>query len=142
MVIISTSTERSLLMSKIGAKDTKPELAVRKTLHSFGIRYRLHYKTLPGTPDLVLPKYKTVIFVNGCFWHSHNCPKGTSRPKTNKEFWENKISNNVKRDTMTKKVLTGLGWKVVTIWECQTKDLSSLQKTLLNLLPKKDSILR
>jgi DNA mismatch endonuclease (patch repair protein) len=122
-------------MSRIGGKNTKPELLVRKLLHSLGYRFRLHRKDLPGKPDLVLPKFNIVLFVHGCFWHSHDCPKGTKRPQTNIDFWENKISNNIKRDATVNDALIESGWKVVVIWECQTKNPNSLKERLLGLLP-------
>ena len=84
---------------------------------------------------MVLPKHNVAVFVHGCFWHSHDCPKGTKRPKTNKEFWENKISNNIKRDAAVTLALNKLGWKVIIIWECQTKNMKFLKESLLNLLP-------
>lgn len=112
---------RSYNMSKIKSKDTKPELLVRKYLFSKGFRYRLHNKKLPGTPDLVLPKYKTAIFINGCFWHGHNNCKYFVIPKTRTEWWLEKISRNIERDTENKKILTELGWKIMEIWECELK---------------------
>ena len=112
--------QRSRNMSRIRHKDTKPELLVRKFLHSKGFRYRLHDKKLPGKPDLVLPKYKTCIFVNGCFWHKpldKRC--GNCRlPKTNKNFWKKKFSGNLKRDASNIEAIKNLGWKPVLIWEC------------------------
>ena len=94
---IFSQTKRSDIMSKISSKDTKPEILVRKFLFSKGFRYRINVKTLPGKPDIVLPKYKTIIFVNGCFWHGHNCKKG-KLPSSNTDFWKEKISNNKSRD--------------------------------------------
>lgn len=108
-------------MSKISGKETKLEILVRKYLFSKGFRYRKNVKKLPGTPDIVLPKYKTVIFVNGCFWHGHNCPAG-KLPETRKEFWGNKISGNIERDKKEQEQLKQLGWKVIVIWQCELKN--------------------
>lgn len=106
------------MMSGIRGKDTKPEMIVRKALHRAGYRYRLHVKDLPGKPDIVLPKYKTVIFVHGCFWHRHDCEK-FKWPKTRPEFWREKIEGNVERDRETVSDLEKLGWKVLLVWECE-----------------------
>jgi len=121
-------------MSQIKSKDTKPELIVRKYLFANGFRYRLHVKDLPGKPDIVLPKYKTVIFVNGCFWHGHEGCIEASKPKTNSEFWENKIQKNIKRDRNNIKLIENLGWKVIIIWECELKNDLDLNKKLLEKL--------
>lgn len=112
---------RSKNMAAIKGKDTKPEIAVRKLLHSLGYRYRLHRKDLPGKPDIVLPKYKTVIFVHGCFWHQHNGCKYNTKPKSNKQFWLSKLRKNVERDKKQYTALKKLGYKVLTIWECDVK---------------------
>lgn len=112
---------RSYNMSCIKGKNTKPEEVVRKFLFSKGFRYRKNDKRLPGTPDIVLPKYKTVIFVNGCFWHGHEGCKYFVWPKSNKEFWENKINTNIARDNEKIKQLEELGWRVIIVWECQIK---------------------
>jgi len=116
-----TPTQRKYNMSRVKAKNTKPEILVRKLLHRLGYRFRLHRKDLPGKPDIVLPKYRTIIFVNGCFWHGHNCPKG-KLPETNTRFWEEKITTNQKRDQLNREKLEGEGWAVLTIWECQIKE--------------------
>lgn len=108
-------------MSKIKGKDTKPELFVRKFLHKNGFRYRLHVKDLPGKPDIVLPKYKTVIFVHGCFWHGHENCKYYVVPKTRTEWWLNKINGNVLSGVKNQKLLIGQGWKVIEIWQCELK---------------------
>ena len=112
---------RSYNMSRIKGKNTKPEEIVRKYLFSKGFRYRKNDKKLPGTPDIVLPKYKTVIFVNGCFWHGHKGCRYATRPKTNEEFWEAKIARNRHRDEVTEAHLEALGWTVITIWECELR---------------------
>lgn len=108
-------------MSKIKSKDTKPEMLVRRFLFSQGFRFRLHRKDLPGNPDIVLPKYKTVIFINGCFWHGHKDCKFATIPETNRDFWLNKISGNVIRDNEYVEKLSQLGWKVIVIWQCELK---------------------
>ena len=118
-------------MSLIRSKNTKPELFVRSFLHKKGFRFRLHQKNLPGNPDIVLKKYKTIININGCFWHHHKC--GNYKiPKTNRKFWLQKLRNNKKRDKLNDKKLYKLGWKVYKIWECQltTKHLDKVQKKL------------
>ncbi len=112
---------RSYNMSCIKGKNTKPEEIVRKYLFSHGLRYRKNDKKLPGTPDIVLPKYKTVIFVNGCFWHGHENCRYFVVPKTNTEFWTNKIETNRQRDNRKINDLKRLGWNVIVIWECQLK---------------------
>ena len=108
-------------MSHISGKNTKPEIVIRKIVHSLGYRFRLHKKDLPGKPDLVFPKYKKVIFVNGCFWHHHkNCPRATL-PATNKKFWKEKIEGNVKKDKSDYRQLRRLGWGYLVIWQCHIK---------------------
>lgn len=118
-------------MRLVKSKNTKPEILVRKFLHSKGFRFRLHKKMLPGNPDIVLPKYSTVIFVNGCFWHGHDC-NIYGEPKKNFEFWNQKIKNNVIRDQKNIRQLLSLGWKVIIIWECELKS-SSRNNTFDNL---------
>lgn len=119
-------------MSLIAGKNTKPEVMVRKILFSLGYRYRLHVSKLPGKPDIVLGKQKTAIFINGCFWHKHNCGKNV-KPSTNIKFWKNKLDENVERQKQNIKELKNLGWKPIIIWECQTKK----QNRLINLLHKR-----
>ena len=136
-------------MSKIRSKDTIPELALRKALFARGFRYRVNDKQLPGKPDIVLPKYKTVIFIHGCFWHSHEGCKYAYTPKTNTEFWVNKITSNAERDKINLQKLTTLGWNVLTVWECEIRhtrkhDLTPLidriVAVLLAQVPKKISM--
>ena len=127
------SEQRSRNMSAIKSKNTKPEIAVRKLLHSMGYRFRLHRKDLPGSPDIVLPKYKTVIFVHGCFWHRHENCKYASTPKTRKEFWENKFKSNLKRDAEVQEKIKNIGWQSVVIWECEIKNKSKLKNIFNNL---------
>ena len=132
-VLHNLSEQRSRNMSAIKSKNTKPEIAVRKLLHSMGYRFRLHRKDLPGSPDIVLPKYKTVIFVHGCFWHRHENCKYASTPKTRKEFWEKKFRENINRDNLNQANLSLRGWKIIIIWECQLK--GDKKKFMRDLLP-------
>ena len=115
-----TREVRHINMSHIHSKNTKPEEKVRKYLFSRGLRYRKNVKKLPGCPDIVFPKYKTVVFVNGCFWHHHDCGRFVW-PSSNEKYCHNKISRNVERDEANKRLLTGKGWRVLVIWECQLK---------------------
>lgn len=121
MADVMTPEQRSRCMAAIKGKDTKPELIVRKYLFSRGLRFRVQVRKLPGTPDIVLPKYKTVIFVNGCFWHGHDGCKYFRLPKSNVDFWKTKITRNIERDAETEAELIKLGWKVISIWECEIK---------------------
>lgn len=121
-------------MSHIKGSNTKPEILVRKFLFSKGLRYRLHDRKLPGTPDIKLTKYKTVIFINGCFWHGHQSCKSYRMPKSNVEFWNSKIERNSKRDIETKKNLNKLGWSIIVIWQCQLK--KNIREKTLMLLQK------
>ena len=132
-VIHKVSEQRSRNMSAIKSKNTKPEIAVRKLLHSMGFRFRLHRKDLPGSPDIVLPKYKTVIFVHGCFWHRHENCKYASNPKTRKEFWESKFKANVKRDFEIQEKIKNIGWQSVVIWECELTKIQYLKDTFLDI---------
>lgn len=109
--------KRSDVMSRVGSKDTKPELLIRKSLHALGFRYRLHVKDLPGKPDLVFPRYKSVIQINGCFWHGHSCPR-CRMPNSNTEYWNRKVARNMERDVLNRRLLLDEGWRVLTIWEC------------------------
>jgi DNA mismatch endonuclease (patch repair protein) len=129
---VFTKKHRSEIMAKITDKDTKPELVVRKLLHRMGLRFRLHVKELPGKPDIVLPKWKTVIFVHGCFWHGHDCKRGSAkrRPKSNAAYWNPKIDGNVERDAKRAMALSNLGWRCAAVWDCETSDLEHLEKRL------------
>jgi len=125
-----TPERRSWNMSRIRGRDTAPERAVRSLLHRMGYRFRLHSRSLPGSPDLVLPRYRTVILVNGCFWHQHRgCPFAYV-PKTRVEFWKEKLRKNEERDRRTVRELCDLGWRVLTVWECETRELDGLAKRL------------
>jgi len=139
---IKTKESRSYNMSRIAGKDTKPEELVRKYLFSKGFRYRKNVRKLPGTPDLVLPKYRTVIFVNGCFWHGHEGCKYFVWPKSNAEFWRQKIETNISRDQRKEVQLRDMGWNVMIVWECELRSpkrqeaLERLEKELYQLLKK------
>ncbi len=125
-----TTKERSLLMGKISSRNTKPELIIRKLLFLKGYGYRLHYKMLPGSPDLALTKHKVAIFVNGCFWHYHGCHI-SHLPKTNSPYWFNKIKRNLLRDKENVRSLLSLGWKVLIIWECSVSGKVKLNEEQL-----------
>lgn len=117
-------------MARVGSKNTKPEMLVRSVLHRLGYRFRLHRGGLPGRPDIVLPKYKTAIFVHGCFWHRHpDCSKA-STPKTRVDFWQDKFDANVARDRRNEDALRSDGWQVVIVWECETKKVEALADRL------------
>jgi DNA mismatch endonuclease, patch repair protein len=124
-----TAEKRSWNMSRIKGKNTAPERIVRSKLHKLGYRFRLHPKHLPGKPDLVMPKYRMIVFVNGCFWHRHHC-KYAYTPKTRKDFWEEKFKKNIERDQAVLAKLKSLGWNVLTIWECETFDDITLQNRI------------
>ena len=126
---------RSYNMSRIKSKNTKPEEMVRKYLFSHGFRYRKNDRRLPGTPDIVLPKYKITIFINGCFWHGHNSCRYFVIPKSNTEFWTNKINKNIERDAINFKKLKDLGWNIITIWECELRK-DNCEDTLQALVNK------
>ena len=119
MVDFLTPAQRSERMSRIRGKDSQPELALRRVLHRLGLRYRLHAKELPGKPDLVFPRYKTVVFVHGCFWHRHEGCKIATTPKSNTPFWVEKFDKNVVRDSRVATTLRDLGWHVFVVWECE-----------------------
>jgi len=141
MADVHSKETRSYNMSKIRSKDTKPELLVRKFLHSQGFRYRLHVKQLPGKPDLVLPKYKTVILIHGCFWHSHEGCHLSSIPKSNTEYWIPKLNRNTLRDHVNEKELTERGWYVVKLWECDLKKNKieeTFERLLLSIVPSEN----
>ena len=125
-----TPSQRHKCMSSIRGKHTKPEILVRKGLHARGFRFRLHNKKLPGSPDIVLPKYGVVIMVNGCFWHGHKGCRYASKPKSNVEFWETKIARNRHRDEVTAAHLEALDWTVITVWECELHKNAGLNARL------------
>ena len=133
MADVHDKKTRSFNMSQIKSKNTKPELLVRKFLFANGFRYKLHDKNLPGKPDIVLPKYKTVIFVHGCFWHGHKNCKYYVVPKTRTEWWLNKINRNIANDLKSVKLLKKAGWKIINIWECKLKS-GKIEKALYKIL--------
>lgn len=123
-----TPEQRSRTMRAVRSRDTKPELTVRRFLHTAGLRYILHDRRLPGSPDLVFPKYRTVVFVHGCFWHQHaNCP-AASRPRSNTEYWSRKLTGNVERDARNRNSLEASGWRVLVIWECEIRERDALDR--------------
>ncbi len=141
MVDIISEERRSWNMSRIRGKDTKPEIIVRSMLHGMGYRFRLHRKDLPGKPDIVLPKYNTVIFVHGCFWHRHKGCKYAYTPKSRIDFWNSKFDETVARDKRNRKQLEANGWNVKIIWECETKDTNRLRNIINKFLQEINSIL-
>ena len=127
-------TKRSAVMRRVKAKDTTPELKVRRALTALGARYRLHRADLPGKPDIVIPGRRLAIFVHGCFWHGHDCARGSRVPKDNRDYWVGKVARNRARDEMTQAALVTLGWRVEKIWECDLKDAGRLDIRLRALL--------
>lgn len=128
-----SKAQRSRNMASVRTRDTTPELTVRRVLHAEGFRFRLHRADLPGKPDIVLPKYRVIVFVHGCFWHAHTCRRGAA-PLSNTEFWERKRQANVLRDQKQRSQLSALGWRVLTVWECETRDRERLRASLRNFL--------
>jgi len=128
------SEARSRIMRAVKSQDTAPEMIVRRMAHAMGKRYRLHRNDLPGKPDLTFPRLRKIIFVHGCFWHGHDCKRGARQPKTNAAYWIKKISRNKERDAQTQETLRALGWDVLVIWECQTKERDQLQALLQTFL--------
>ncbi|WP_206455449.1 very short patch repair endonuclease [Aurantimonas marina] len=116
-----STDRRSWLMSRVSSKDTAPEIRVRSAAHRRGLRFRIHRRDLPGSPDLVFPKRRLAIFVHGCFWHRHPGCRKASTPKSNIAFWQKKFAQNIERDELSRRKLQSLGWQVLTIWECETK---------------------
>lgn len=129
-----SAEKRSWLMSCIRGKNTKPEMKVRKLAHAMGFRFRLYRREMPGTPDLVFPKMRVVIFVHGCFWHRHPGCSKASTPKSNTDFWSQKFKRNVERDAVNYALLEEAGWKVAVIWECETRDQLLLESKLRLIL--------
>jgi DNA mismatch endonuclease, patch repair protein len=125
-----SSKRRSWNMSRIRGKDTKPELVVRSLLHRMGFRYRLHVRTLPCCPDIVLSRWRSIVLVHGCFWHRHRGCNLAYTPKTRGEFWKKKFRDNVRRDRNGQNALLKLGWRVLIVWECEIQDIANLQRKL------------
>lgn len=130
MVDTLSPEQRSRAMARVRASNTTPELRVRRALHRRGFRFRLHVRTLPGNPDIVLPRFSVIIFVHGCFWHSHRCAAGKAAPKSRLDYWLPKLEGNKRRDRKAVRALRRRGWTVITIWECQTKDDRRLQRSI------------
>lgn len=128
---------RSAIMRAVKSTNTTPEKAVRSLAHRLGYRFRLHRKDLPGTPDLVFPSVRKAIFVNGCFWHGHDCKRGARAPKTNAAYWLQKIARNRRRDEEARQALAALGWSVLTVWECEISDGEALAARLRSFLGAK-----
>jgi DNA mismatch endonuclease (patch repair protein) len=129
-----TPAERSAVMRRVKSKGTSAELRVRKALTAMGLRYRLHRKELPGSPDLVFPGRKLALFVHGCFWHGHDCKRGARAPKANADYWSAKIARNVARDARNLEALAVLGWRGEVVWECELKDEAGLKTRLEGLI--------
>lgn len=126
--------DRKRTMRSVRDKGTKPELAVRRLAFRLGFRYRLNRKDLPGKPDLVFTKLRKVIFVHGCFWHGHDCKSGVNRPKTNIDYWDNKLRRNRERDLLHYQQLSDLSWRYLVVWECELRDLPAIEAKLLAFL--------
>jgi DNA mismatch endonuclease, patch repair protein len=134
MVDVFTKRKRSWIMGRVKGRDTKPEMLVRSLIHRMGFRFRVHRRDLPGNPDIVLPRHRKVIFVHGCFWHGHRgCPR-SKRPTTNRPFWNRKLDGNLARDKRFRAELSRLGWKVLVIWQCETKVSDIVRKRLERFL--------
>lgn len=134
MTDIFDSRKRSELMRRVRSSNTGPELRVRRLLHAMGYRFRLHPANLPGKPDIVLPRYRTVIFVNGCFWHGHRNCGAAKRPQTNVDFWNEKLDGNIARDKRKVRQLRQSGWKVIVVWECEVSRWNTIPATLAGSL--------
>lgn len=133
---VHTPQQRSFNMSRIRYRDTRPEMLVRSLIHGLGYRYRLHKSDLPGKPDVVLVRYKKIIDVYGCFFHMHNCKYGNVTPATNTEFWQTKRLSNVERDRRNQKSLRQKGWRLMIVWECETRNFDLLKKKVVTFLQK------
>jgi len=131
---VLTKEQRSYCMSRIRKTDTTPELTVRRIVHGMGYRFRLYRRDLPGCPDIVLPRHQKVIFVHGCWWHRHNCRLGRRKPKSRKSYWLPKLKGNKNRHKNNCLLLRKQGWKVLTVWECWTRDVEKLEKRLRDFL--------
>ena len=126
--------KRSWIMSRVRGRDTKPEILVRSFVHRMGFRFRIHRRDLPGNPDIVLPRHGKVIFVHGCFWHGHRgCPR-SKRPTTNEEFWNKKLDGNIKRDRRFRRAVSRMGWRVLVVWECETRKPDKVLRKLERFL--------
>ncbi|MDP3492805.1 MAG: DNA mismatch endonuclease Vsr [Hyphomonadaceae bacterium] len=131
--------QRSAVMRAVKSRDTAPEMKVRRAAHALGLRFRLHRSDLPGKPDLVFPAKRTALFVHGCFWHGHDCPRGARMPQNNRDYWQAKISRNMARDKASLAALKKLGWTPRVIWECQTRDDAALSRLISRQVGKRAS---
>jgi DNA mismatch endonuclease (patch repair protein) len=134
---VFSKDKRSQIMSRVGGKNTKPELIVRSLLHRMGYRFRIHRTDLPGNPDVSLPRHKKIIFVHGCFWHGHAECSRAKRPSTNQEFWQKKLDKNIERDRQNRDKLEALGWSILVIWQCEVKDLERVEQKIESFMRKK-----
>ena len=134
MTDVFDAEKRSAVMARVKGRDTTPERTLRRLLTGLGARYRLHRKDLPGSPDIVLPGRRLVVFAHGCFWHGHDCPRGARTPKANRDYWLAKVARNRARDAAVVQVLAAAGWRVETVWECEMKDETALKARLAALL--------
>lgn len=126
--------KRSEIMRRVKSGDTKPEMRVRKMLYAMGYRYRLHRRALPGCPDIVLPRHRKIIMVHGCFWHGHDCPAGRKTPKSNREYWSEKLARNCLRDADNLAKLKSMGWKVLIMWECELRDEEAARRKMAEFM--------
>jgi len=134
MTDVFDAAKRSAVMARVKSRDTQPEKRVRRILTDLGVRYRLHRKDLPGSPDLAMAGRRLAIFVHGCFWHGHDCPRGARVPKANRDYWLAKLGRNTARDARNRADLAAAGWRVETVWECEMKDETALRTRLAALL--------
>ncbi len=134
MTDVMDSARRSELMARIRSSDTSPELAVRRIAHRMGLRFRLHRKDLPGRPDLVFPRRRTAVFVHGCFWHRHRGCRLASTPKSHVDYWTRKFETNVARDARQQRALKKLGWRVLVVWECETRSEEAIERRLAPIM--------
>src|SRR5688572_20406915 len=134
MADVFSAAKRSRIMSRIGGKDTAPELRVRRLLHVMGYRFRLHRRDLPGKPDIVLPRHRKIVLVHGCFWHCHSGCSRAALPTTNEQFWQKKIRGNQTRDRRVRRELRQAGWEVLVVWQCQLKNIDMLTRRLRRFL--------
>jgi DNA mismatch endonuclease, patch repair protein len=128
--------KRSAVMRRVKARNTRPEMTVRRALTGLGARYRLHRNDLPGSPDIVMPGRRLALFVHGCFWHGHDCVRGARVPKANRDYWVGKVAGNRARDATSRAALEAAGWRVATIWECELKDAAGFRARLAALLAR------
>ncbi len=135
MTDVLTRAQRSACMAAVRGRNTTPEMRVRRIAHRMGFRYALHRKNLPGSPDLVFSSRKKIIFVHGCFWHSHDCKAGQNVPASNRDYWTSKLERNARRDQRNMSLLQEDGWRILVVWECQTKDLEFSERLLHFLAP-------